>query len=100
MTNQIIEEKAVEYAERATIVYANYTGRDEEHRSEFRAEMLKLFRTVLHQADQAGYARGMGEADKIVREEMDKTEHETPAEFIACDELVINIIKRLTPTDK
>lgn len=35
------------------------------------------------------------DVEEIVRTEMDKTEHMTNAEFIACDELAINIIKRL-----
>ena len=35
------------------------------------------------------------EAEEIVAREMDKTEHMTNAEFIACDDLAIKIIKRL-----
>ena len=35
-------------------------------------------------------------SDLIVREEMDKLELETNAEFIACDDLAIKIIKRLS----
>jgi len=36
------------------------------------------------------------EVEIIVREEMDKTELQTNAEFIACDDLAIKIIKRLS----
>lgn len=39
--------------------------------------------------------------ERIVHEEMDKMEHATKAELMACDELAINIIKRLShPTTK
>lgn len=42
----------------------------------------------------------MEEVKEIVASEMDKTEHLTNQEFIACDDLAIKIIKKLSDLQK
>lgn len=58
---------------------------------DFEIELTKVLTSSIKKAVEEAYKQ----AEEIVASEMDKTEHTTNQEFIACDDLVINIIKRL-----
>lgn len=85
MNNQIIEEKVVEFGKLAywegRVIHAGGSRID---------EIENWLRTALLEADQAGYARAMGEARKIL------SEKDMPPEWYVAE---FESLVSLSPTD-
>lgn len=83
-----IDEKMQEYE---TLYGEDAPAKEPNGREWIRTTLL----SVAAEAEARGRKAERERADRIVREAMDATELETNAEFLACDDLAIKIIKAL-----
>ena len=83
------------YNSKAQVSYDEMNEQQKEIDRYIARKVLNILTTTREEAVREERER----ADRIVRETMDSLELETNAEFIACDDFAIKLIKALTPPD-